>query len=325
MGAFDLDFASLCAVVAPDRIPLHGNEHRITRVAFDLFKMDGDKESLWQVQADDDGNEFLVRTYELPKDESIQAKSDWDVALDSRKASLTVSYRGMPIHRMVAADYGAQNPSDAAMLCDLVQAKLADDRFASRMIAALPESKRAALLTTFPKFATDMPKILQIGGSSDSIPSSDPEKHSQMVKDDAPCWKCGDVHAPREGCGEADPGAGLKEDSDPWSEKSFTIDMGRPQLREEAKSLVPKVMAYLEARSGKDVSLQTLYKELDVNDIPLYMALHALVRGGLINGISLYDTPSPEMAALTGQKEWTHADYFYSVGKKKLQNAFEGR
>lgn len=153
MGDFDLDFAQLRAVVAPDRIPLSGNEHRITRIAFDLFRLDNDKENLWQVQADDDGNEFLVRTYELPKEDALQAKSEWSVAEDGKKASLTVSYRGMPIHRLMAADYGACTPEDVGLLRDLVQAKLADDGFASRMLATLPEPKRAALAAAFPKLA----------------------------------------------------------------------------------------------------------------------------------------------------------------------------
>lgn len=161
MGVFDLDFSRLRAAVDPDAIPLRGNEHRITRVAFDLFKLDEDKENLWQVQADDDGNEFLVRTYELPKDDSLQIKSEWSVLEDGKKASLTVAYRGMPIHRLVASDYGAHTQDEVRLLRDLVQAKLADNDFASRMLATLPESKRAALEVIFPKLATSpaLPKV----------------------------------------------------------------------------------------------------------------------------------------------------------------------
>jgi len=286
MGAFDLDYSHLRAVVAPDRIPLRGNEHRLARVAFDLFKLDEDKEHLWQVQADDDGNEFLVRTYELPKEE-LQAKSDWSVVEDGKKASLTVAYRGMPVHRVVAAKYGAHTPEDVGLLRDLLQAKLTDDEFAARFLMSMPQSKRAALAALFPKFAAMVPKA----PPADELPEETESEPSE------------------------------EQDPDVWRAMAFEADMGRPALRQEAKEIVPKVMAYLRSRPGKKVSLQNIYMDLEVNDIPLYMALHALVKGGAIQGVSPYDTQSAEMAALTGQPETTHRDLFYSVGGSKLQNA----
>lgn len=164
MGLFDLDFSSLHEAVDPDRIPLRGNEHRITRVAFDLFKLDSDKENLWQIQADDDGNEFLVRTYEMPSDEVAKGASDWSVVEDGKKASLTVAYLGVPIHRLVAAEYGAGTPEEVGLLRDLVQAKLADADFAGKMLASMPEPKRAALAAAFPKLATALPKIKPVSG-----------------------------------------------------------------------------------------------------------------------------------------------------------------
>lgn len=333
MGAFDLDFASLRAVVAPDRIPLRGNEHRITRVAFDLFKLDNDKENLWQVQADDDGNEFLVRTYELPKDESIQATSDWDVVLDSRKASLTVSYRGMPIHRLVAADFGAQGQDDAALLRDLVQAKLSDGEFAARMLATLPEPKRAALQEMFPKLAVaklplkaqpvpKRPKIPMPTGKDplEGIAPVDVKKEYGIdpKAKSAPAPKAKPVPMPKTWA--THPQAA----EDPWKAQAFVAEAKKPSNMAEAQQIAPRVVEYLEAHQGKKVSLQELYMELDCNDIPLYLALHALVKRGLIDGASPYDAPSAEMAALTGQPDVYHEDLFYSVGGEKLQNADEG-
>ena len=347
MGNFDLDFSHLRTVVAPDRIPVRGNEHRITRVAFDLFRIDEDREHLWQVQADDDGNEFLVRTYELPKEDALQAKSEWSVVEDGKKASLTVVFCGMPVHRLVASEYGARTPEEVGLLRDLLQTKLAEDEFAGRFIASMPGPKRAALAALFPKFAAqplissatgndplegiepmDPKKEYGIdpAGKSDLPPPGEWAKRPQMAKDQFPCWRCGETHAPGEGCGERDPGAGLQDKQetiqDPWREQALPIDMGRPSNRKEAKEIVPKVLTYLRAHPGKKVSLQTLYTELDVNDIPLYLALHALVKGGLVHGMSPYDAPSPEMAALTGQSDTSHADLFYSVGKP-VQNADE--
>lgn len=317
MGAFDLDFSHLRAVVAPDRIPLRGNEHRIARIAFDLFRLDEDKENLWQVQADDDGNEFLVRTYELPKEE-LQAKSDWSVVEDGRKASLTVSYHGMPVHRIVASDYGASVPGDVVLLRDLLRARLADDRFACRFLMSLPEPKRAALAAAFPKIAAALPKIPLPTGNDplEGIEPVDPREYSPPTRNEQPLPPPGDWEKHPQNA-EDEPG----ESPDIWRAQAFESDMGRPALRKEAKEIIPKVLAYLRSRPGKKVSLHTLYMDLDVNDVPLYMALHALVKGGLVQGVSPYDTPSPEMAAITGQPDMGHGDLFYSVGGSKLQNA----
>jgi hypothetical protein len=318
MASFDLDFASLCAAIAPERIPLRGNEHRIQRVAFDLFKLDNDKENLWQVQADDDGNEFLVRTYELPKDESIKAKSDWSVAEDSRKASLTLSYCGMPVHRLVAADYGAYGPDDVRLLRDLVQAKLADDGFAGRMLATLPEPKRAALAELFPKIAavpalTQRLPLVPLPRTNDPLEGIPPVdlKKEYGIDPRKPSPKSFPARKPQ------------RAEDDPWGEDDFRSDASNPANLKEAKEIVPQVMEYLKARRGKKISLQELYMGLGCNDQPLYLALHALVKGGRIQGMSPYDAPSPQMAALTGVPEMGHRDFFYSV--ESVPNADDNR
>jgi len=157
MSRFELDFSHLKEAVQPDRsrIPLKGNEHHLTRVAFDLFRMDNDTESLWQVQADDDGNEFLVRTYDVDQHEDLQAKSNWSVDADKKQANLTISYRGMPIHRLAAADFGAQTPAETRSLQKLVLSKLAADKeFINSLIDSLPAPKREALVTSFPELTS---------------------------------------------------------------------------------------------------------------------------------------------------------------------------
>lgn len=158
MGRFDLDYSHVKNVVAPDRVPVAGNEHRMIRVAFDFFRLDGDEnECLWQVQADDDGNEFLVRTYDMPdeSDDSLEARAaDWSVMLDAKKANLTIAYKGVPIHRLAAADYGACDPDEARLLRDMVSEKLAaDEQWAARLLSSLPTPKLAALGETFPELA----------------------------------------------------------------------------------------------------------------------------------------------------------------------------
>lgn len=146
MDRFQLDFGFLNEVVNPDtsRVPYRGNEDKFVRVAFDLFKTkDNSCEDLWKIQADDDGNEYLVRTYDV---EDVVVEADWSVALDKTAANLTVSYKGMPIHRLVASDYNAQNEADALLLRDVVQEKLATSKeFLVKFAGELPAEKREVL------------------------------------------------------------------------------------------------------------------------------------------------------------------------------------
>jgi hypothetical protein len=306
MGAFDLDYSHLRAVVEPDRIPVRGNEHRITRIAFDLFRLDDDKENLWQVQADDDGNEFLVRTYELPKDASLKTASEWTVLEDARMANLTVAYQGVPVLRLAASDFGASGRDEVRMLRDLLQEKLAEGEFAGRMLATLPAPKRAALAAAFPKLAADLPKVPEHAPTDPlaGIEPMDPRKE----------WGLGEGKAdlPPAGDWEKHPKA-----DDSWSRGALVRDLEHPGNIEEAKSLVPRVLNYLNAHHGKPVSLHDLYMNLDCNDIPLYLALHGLVKSGLVHGQSPYDEPSDEILALTGGKPKGHGDFMYSMGKGK--------
>jgi len=87
MNKFQIDFEKLGNDFS--KVPLVGNEHRLVRVAFDLFRFkDGNPEELWQVQSSDDG-EFLVRTYTLPEEQEKVATS-WSVELDKKEENLTV-------------------------------------------------------------------------------------------------------------------------------------------------------------------------------------------------------------------------------------------
>jgi len=147
MGNFDLDFSLVHKTLYkdPNKIPVEGNEHRMVRVAFDLFRLkDDEREDLWQIQADDDG-EFLVRTYSLPDEEDLTA-SDWSVKEDEKHANLTVAYKGIPIQRLAGADFGATTPEDTTVLRGIVFEKLASDgEFVLDFIASLSNEKREIL------------------------------------------------------------------------------------------------------------------------------------------------------------------------------------
>jgi hypothetical protein len=130
MDKFELDLSIVQNTIDkdPGRIAVRGNEHRMVRVAFDLFRLKGDEsDDLWQVQADDDGQEFLVRTYSLPEDEKMLTASDWSVLEDTKFANLTVLYKGVPIQRIDAESMGAKSDAEVAMLKGAFLRRLASD------------------------------------------------------------------------------------------------------------------------------------------------------------------------------------------------------
>lgn len=150
MDKLGLDFNHLQGVVSPDpnRIPVKGNEHRLIRVAFDVFKLQDNKEDLWVIQSNDDGEEYLVRTYSTDDDGDQQiAESDWEVVMDKAAANLTVFYKTAPIHRVAARNFGANTIEDALALRDALQDKLTNDvSFVTKLAQELPRAKREALV-----------------------------------------------------------------------------------------------------------------------------------------------------------------------------------
>jgi hypothetical protein len=146
MEKFKTDLSEIDKIINPDlnKIPLKGNEHRIVRVAFDLFRIkNNDPEELWQVQSNDDG-EFLVRTYTLPEEEKV-ITSDWSIKEDNKKANLTIAYKDIPIKRIVVAKYGAETEEDVLALQKAIFRKLSTDSFIAKMLDTLPEIKRNIL------------------------------------------------------------------------------------------------------------------------------------------------------------------------------------
>jgi len=150
MNKFNLDLLPIAQTVNK-RIMVRGNEHKLTRVAFDMFRINDNPETLWKIQSDDDGNEFLVRTYTLPEEE-LSAQGDWAVISDKKKANLTISYKGVPIHRIIASEYGANTSDDSDLLANVLRQKLATDiDFSKKLLKSLPSTKLKAVANLFPE------------------------------------------------------------------------------------------------------------------------------------------------------------------------------
>lgn len=143
MSKFELDFDLLEKEIIPktiERIPVKGNEQKMIRVAFDLFRLDGsNREDLWVVQADDDGNEFLVRTYDLPEEEEFSKNASWEAYCDKKGTNLTLSYDGVPVKRFALLDYGVTSKEEASVFKSVVLKKVASDGdFANFLLKDFP-------------------------------------------------------------------------------------------------------------------------------------------------------------------------------------------
>jgi len=143
MSKYEVDYSHIERMFDKNRMPVQGNEHKMVRVAFDFFRVDGDNtDSLWSVQADDDGNEYLVRTFLDQEDEKI-AESSWSVVPDKKYANLTVSYDNLPIKRIRTADFGINTTEDAQIFRKTLLRKLAlDNVFSTQFVSELPPTKQ---------------------------------------------------------------------------------------------------------------------------------------------------------------------------------------
>lgn len=158
MFKFDLNYDELKEYfVKKDRMPLKGNENKIVRVAFDLFRIkDNDPEELWQVQSSEDG-EFLVRTFSVPDEDGLTTTSSWSVNSDKKEENITVAYQNMPIVRVATKDYNANDSESVIILKRTLLDNLKNNyTFAFQFVADLPIEKQSALKNMGLKLASEV-------------------------------------------------------------------------------------------------------------------------------------------------------------------------
>lgn len=145
---FKLDLTKVNNMFDTNRIPVAGNEDRIKRFAFDLFQVDGEGvEDLWQIQADDDGKEYLVRTYSLPEEEKV-ITSSWSVSSDKKCANLTIYYKDIPLKKMASESLGIQSSEIDNVKTALIKKLSNNSDFIIKFIATLPADKIEELQKT---------------------------------------------------------------------------------------------------------------------------------------------------------------------------------
>lgn len=110
-----LDWMKLSTNITPNtnKVLYEPNKHLFRKVAFDVFQMDSSPvESLWSLEKDDDGIQYLVALYSDEQSDNIEVKSDWEAISDKKAENITLAYKNMPIQRFAAKEYGF-TPEDA--------------------------------------------------------------------------------------------------------------------------------------------------------------------------------------------------------------------
>lgn len=109
------------------------NSSRFSQVGIGMFR-DSDN-GIWTLESGEDGNEYIIRAKD---DEQITVESeeeqDWAANTDSTKKAITLSYKGMPICKFAATEYGF-NEESAEEFADFLLSKTTDAGYVKSFIA----------------------------------------------------------------------------------------------------------------------------------------------------------------------------------------------
>jgi hypothetical protein len=148
-----IDYRALSNIVNPSRISYDENKHKFVRLAFDVFcPTDSNNiESLWILEDGEDGKQYLAATY--AEDNQKEAVGNWNT-LSNKEASLVVLYyKGFPIHKFAAAEFGFNKSDIQVFQTALVNKINSDLTFAQKVIEAQPKEKQDLLIEQFPELA----------------------------------------------------------------------------------------------------------------------------------------------------------------------------
>jgi len=119
------------------------------KVAFDRFKVDQDPyDGLWALE-DIDGKPHLVRASN-PQFE-VRKVGDWEAISDFEKRNVTLSYKNIPITRFSSDEYGFSSNDISIFKSALIEKTSSDNSFVKELLKDQPQTKREALVSTFPE------------------------------------------------------------------------------------------------------------------------------------------------------------------------------
>lgn len=139
------------------RISYDKNKHLFRKIAFDVFQLNTTSvESLWKLEAEADGSEYLVAIYgDNSQPSPIQITANWKAYSDSKSENVTLMYRDVFVSKFASSEYGFTN-DDVHLFKDTLVNKLASDPgFVRAMFDKIGKAKRAELVSAYPEFDED--------------------------------------------------------------------------------------------------------------------------------------------------------------------------
>jgi hypothetical protein len=144
----DIDWKSLELALNPPThmsIDFASASGQFTKVAFDVYKKIGE-EGLWELREAEDGRKVLVALYEEAAENVRTASaSEWSAHADSSNKFVTLAFRGAPICKFAAAEYGFDE-SNAGQFASFIASKASDSSFIDNLVDTLTPARRAHLL-----------------------------------------------------------------------------------------------------------------------------------------------------------------------------------
>lgn len=120
------------------------------KIAFDVYKVEHDPYSgLWTLE-ELEGKPYLVRASD-PQYESV-ANGDWTVISDYDKKNVTLAYKKVPIARFSSERYKFDSNDIITFKSALLDNINQNSNFIKSVLLEQPDSKRSALVSTFPEF-----------------------------------------------------------------------------------------------------------------------------------------------------------------------------
>lgn len=150
-----LDWTKLAGDITQDtkRIPYGPNKHLFHKVAFDVFQLNSSPiESLWTLEDDDDGTQYLVAQYsDDEKSHSIEVTSSWEALSDKSGKNVTLLYKDTPIQRFASADYGFDGDDVHLFQQSLVKLLNSNPNFVAKVLRGQSKERLGILAQHYPE------------------------------------------------------------------------------------------------------------------------------------------------------------------------------
>jgi hypothetical protein len=149
-----LDWTKLVGDVVPDsgRIAYEPNKHLFRKVAFDVFQLNSSPvESLWILEENENGEQYLVAQYEDGQTDTLEVKSHWEALADRKGENVTLMYKDTPIQRFASSDYGFAPDDVHIFQQSLVELLNSNPEFVIKVLKNQPKEKLGILAQHFPE------------------------------------------------------------------------------------------------------------------------------------------------------------------------------